>query len=140
MSSENDQNDEIVVSGISGRFPKSNNLREFEYNLFNKVDMADEDESRWKHFHPLVPRKSGKIRNLEKFDSSFFSIMHKYAHELDPQLRCLMEHSYEAIIDAGISPASLMGSRTGVFIACSVNDALEASTYQVPQKHEQMAG
>ncbi len=29
--------DEIVVSGIAGRFPNSNNVNEFAHNLYNKV-------------------------------------------------------------------------------------------------------
>lgn len=29
--------DEIVISGISGKFPKSKNLAEFSNNLYNKV-------------------------------------------------------------------------------------------------------
>jgi hypothetical protein len=29
--------DEIVISGISGRFPKSANVAEFSDNLYNKV-------------------------------------------------------------------------------------------------------
>lgn len=29
--------DEIVISGISGKFPKSKNLTEFAHNLYNKV-------------------------------------------------------------------------------------------------------
>lgn len=114
--SDVDFDENIVVSGIAGRFSNSNNMREFEYNLYNKVDMVDEDESRWKHFHNEVPRRSGKIRNLEKFDASFFSILNKHANQMDPQCRILLEHSYEAILDAGISPDSLIGSRTGVFI------------------------
>lgn len=101
MSSDEDKSDEIVVSGISGRFPKSKNMQEFEHNLYNKVDMADDDEIRWKHFHPDVPKRSGKIRNLEKFDASFFSILDKHANQMDPQGRILLEHSYEAILDAG---------------------------------------
>lgn len=101
MSSDQDSGDEIVVSGIAGRFPNSNNMREFEFNLYNKVDMADDDESRWKNFHPKVPKRMGKIRNLEKFDASFFSILDKHANQMDPQGRILLEHSYEAIVDAG---------------------------------------
>jgi fatty acid synthase, animal type len=140
MSSEKDPNDEIVISGISGRFPSSKNMHEFEYNLYNKVDMSDEDESRWKHFHPDVPRRSGKISNLDKYDAPFFGIMNKHANQMDPQLRILMEVSYEAIVDSGIAPAALVGSRTGVFIACSVNDAQQAFTYQVPSKKESGPG
>lgn len=30
--------DEIVISGMSGRFPKCDNVQEFRDNLFNKVE------------------------------------------------------------------------------------------------------
>ena len=40
-------NDEIVISGISGRFPESNTIDEFAENLFNNVDMITEDDRRW---------------------------------------------------------------------------------------------
>lgn len=40
--------EEIVVAGISGRLPESDNLEEFWQNLFNGVDMVTEDERRWK--------------------------------------------------------------------------------------------
>jgi len=91
------KDNDIVISGVSGRFPNSNNLREFEYNLYNKVDMTDDDESRWKHFVDEVPRKFGKIRNLEKFDASFFSTLNKHANFTDPQMRILLEHAYEVL-------------------------------------------
>lgn len=29
--------DEIVISGISGKFPKARNMAEFEHKLYNKV-------------------------------------------------------------------------------------------------------
>lgn len=32
--------EEIVVSGMSGRFPKSHNIEEFENNLYNKVRLT----------------------------------------------------------------------------------------------------
>lgn len=126
--------DEIVISGISGRFPNTNNMKELAYNLYNKVDMVDDDESRWKHFHPKVPKRAGKIRNLEKFDASFFATLNKHAHWTDPQMRMLLEHSYEAILDAGVSPQSLVGSKTGVFIGCSMSDSRDAFFNHIPTK------
>lgn len=30
--------DEIVISGISGKFPKAGNMAEFAHNLYNKVN------------------------------------------------------------------------------------------------------
>ena len=43
------QNEDIVISGIGGRFPLSNNTDEFADNLFNNIDMITEDdnEERW---------------------------------------------------------------------------------------------
>lgn len=38
--------DEIVISGISGRFPASDNIDHFADNLYNKIDMVDDDERR----------------------------------------------------------------------------------------------
>lgn len=39
--------DEIVISGISGRFPESNSIAEFKENLFSGVDMVNDDPRRW---------------------------------------------------------------------------------------------
>lgn len=74
-----DPEDEIVISGISGRFPNSNNMADFAYNLYNKVDMVDDKETRWKHTHPEIPKRFGKVGNLDKFDATFFSVMVRQA-------------------------------------------------------------
>lgn len=110
--------DDIVISGIAGRFPNSGNVAEFSQNLYNKIDMIDELETRWKHTNPEIPKRFGKIHNIEKFDASFFSVHHRQANCMDPQGRMLLEHAYEAILDAGINPKSLRGSSTGVFVGC----------------------
>lgn len=115
--------DEIVISGIAGRFPNSNNMEEFSYNLFNKIDMVDEEERRWRHTIPEVPKRMGKVYNLDRFDSLFFSVHYQQAFAMDPQCRTLLEHSYEAILDAGINPKTLRGSRTGVYIGCCFADS-----------------
>ena len=43
------QNKDIIISGIGGRSPISNNTDEFAINLFNNIDMITEDnnEERW---------------------------------------------------------------------------------------------
>ena len=40
--------DDVVISGISGRLPESRNLREFRQNLLDGVDMVTENDRRWK--------------------------------------------------------------------------------------------
>lgn len=37
-----DPDDEIVISGISGRFPSSASVSDFANNLYNAVDMVDD--------------------------------------------------------------------------------------------------
>lgn len=39
--------DDVVITGISGKFPESNNMEEFKRNLFDGVDMVTDDERRW---------------------------------------------------------------------------------------------
>lgn len=40
--------EEIVISGVAGRFPDSNNMKHFQENLMNKVDLVTDDDRRWK--------------------------------------------------------------------------------------------
>lgn len=39
--------DDIVISGIGGRFPQSDNIDELAANLLNNIDMVTQDNSRW---------------------------------------------------------------------------------------------
>lgn len=41
------EQDELVISGISGRFPCSDHIKDFEENLMNSTDMITEDDKRW---------------------------------------------------------------------------------------------
>lgn len=63
----------------------------------------------------------GKIKDedLEQFDCQFFSVHQKQAECMDPQMRMLLESTYEAIVDAGFNPQELRGTRTGVYIGVS---------------------
>ena len=48
-----------------------------------------------------LPKKNGKLKDLTKFDAGFFGVHHKQAIRMDPQVRILLELTYEAVIDAG---------------------------------------
>lgn len=48
-----------------------------------------------------LPKRHGKLEDLKKFDAQFFGVTPKQAHVMDPQVRKLLEVSYEAMIDAG---------------------------------------
>ncbi|XP_036142914.1 fatty acid synthase-like [Monomorium pharaonis] len=112
-----DSGEEIIISGISGRFPDSDNMNKLRENLFNKVDLVKANHDRWKEdFVPDISSRIGTVNNVKKFDKNFFDLSFTQAHTLSPESRLLMEHSYEAIIDAGINPKQLRGKNTAVII------------------------
>uniref|UniRef100_A0A336LXI7 CSON005087 protein n=1 Tax=Culicoides sonorensis TaxID=179676 RepID=A0A336LXI7_CULSO len=123
--------EEIVISGISGAFPNAHNVAEFCDKLYAKIDMVDEDERRWKHLDPRIPKRHGKIYDLDKFDASFFGIHNRQANNMDPQGRVLLETAYVSIMDAGINPQEIRGKKVGVFIGLTYNEA-EKFTYDQP--------
>ncbi|XP_043288036.1 fatty acid synthase [Venturia canescens] len=116
---------DIVITGLSGRLPESSNMEEFKDQLFEGIDLVTDDERRWpRNLHGL-PARTGKLKDLKHFDATFFGVHAKQSQVMDPQLRLLLECTHEAIIDAGINPVDLRGSRTGVFIGVSDSESDE---------------
>lgn len=65
--------EEIVLSGISGRFPLANNTKELAENLYNRKDPTTDVTIRLsKHIHKELPRKVGMIPECDQFDAGFF--------------------------------------------------------------------
>lgn len=117
MSSKNSENS-FVISGIAGRYPECRNVNELKKNLFDQVDMVTDREVRWSNsIWSELPKRKGIVSDVERFDATFFGIHAKLANKLDPQSRIMVELAYEAIIDAGVHPEELRGSRTNVYIA-----------------------
>ncbi|XP_055376639.1 fatty acid synthase [Condylostylus longicornis] len=113
--------DEVCITGVSGRFPESSNIAEFRKNLFDGVDMVNDEPRRWDKGIYDLPERMGKIKDedLANFDEQFFGVHHKQADYMDPQVRMLLEVCYEAIFDSGVNPQELRGTRTGVYIGAS---------------------
>jgi acyl transferase domain-containing protein/acyl carrier protein/ubiquinone/menaquinone biosynthesis C-methylase UbiE len=121
-----EDNEDIAIIGISGRYPQAYDLADFWDNLTTGKDCITEiPADRWdyqQYYHP--DKQAGKIYNkwggfiddVDKFDSLFFNISPREAELMDPQERLFLETVWQTLEDAGYPKSRLWQQSVGVFV------------------------
>ncbi|MDT5020582.1 MAG: hypothetical protein QOI33_1106, partial [Mycobacterium sp.] len=126
-------NEPIAIIAVSCRFPGAPNPEAFWDVLSGGVDAireVPEDRFDIDEFYDPDPEVAGKtytrfggfLDGIDGFDPEFFGISPREAVWIEPQQRLMLETVWEGLERAGYSPASLRGSRTGVFAGVAANE------------------
>ncbi|WP_432004296.1 type I polyketide synthase [Streptomyces sioyaensis] len=110
--------EQLAIVAMSCRFPGgAGSPEEFWRLLADGVDALSPlpADRGWQTDDDAARIEGGFLYDSGDFDADFFGISPREAVTMDPQQRLLLEISWEALERAGIDPAALRGSRTGVF-------------------------
>lgn len=120
---------EVAVIGMSGRFPKCDNLEEFWSKLLNGEELISrftEEELLQQGIPEELLKKEnyvkskGIINDVDCFDNNFFDYSNSDAEIMDPQIRIFHEEVWKAIEDAGYNIKNYQAN-IGVYAASSSN-------------------
>ncbi|RDA85026.1 hypothetical protein CP532_4573 [Ophiocordyceps camponoti-leonardi (nom. inval.)] len=134
----------VAVVGMSCRLPGGISTLDDFWAMLSRARSGwreiPEDRFSSKAFWHPNPQKKGCFNarggyfmdhDLSKFDAQFFNITKQEAAAMDPKQRQLLECTYEALENAGISKDTVAGSNMGVFVGGSCSDYV-MSTHRDP--------
>jgi acyl transferase domain-containing protein/SAM-dependent methyltransferase/aryl carrier-like protein len=113
----------IAIVGMAARFPGAEDIHEF-WNLLRegRDAVGTMDDDRWSSGRveglsgqeSATLRLGGFLKQVDRFDASFFRISAVEAELMDPQQRLALEVSWEALENAGMGGSQPV--RTGTFL------------------------
>ena len=116
---------EIAVIGMSGQFPKAQDIDTFWQNLIQGHDGVAELPANYLNPDLFSPHKQagktdckwgGILEQRGYFDPLFFNITPREAESMNPHQRLILSESWKALEDTGYNPKDLENSRVSVFI------------------------
>ncbi|WP_443072633.1 type I polyketide synthase [Streptomyces sp. RPT161] len=115
----------IAVVGVACRLPSAEDPERFWRLLAGGVSaVAQVPPGRWSD-EAAVSDRTGRgafLGEVDRFDAEFFGISPREARSMDPQQRLALELGWEVLEDAGVLPAAVRGSDTGVFVGVTADD------------------
>jgi polyketide synthase 12/epothilone polyketide synthase D len=146
----------IAIVGIACRFPGGADNPEALWELLRTGGDAIREipADRWDlgSFYSPNPAKPGRtfaryggfLANIDGFDAPFFGIAPREAAQMDPEQRLVLELSWEALDDAGLSVADLAGQPAAVFMASAPPDYItfraDPASYAAMDGHSASGG
>ncbi|WP_437512392.1 SDR family NAD(P)-dependent oxidoreductase [Sorangium sp. So ce1099] len=124
----------IAVIGMACRFPGGAATPDAFWNLLRTGGDAIREvpRERWDidQFYDSNLASPGKtharyggfLDEIDRFDAAAFGISPREADHMDPQQRLALELAWEALEDAAILPAALIGRAAGVFVGAMWTD------------------
>lgn len=123
----------IAIIGVSGRYPKADDLNEFWSNLRAGLDCVEEIPiERWNHaeYFDSNRGKLGKsyskwgafVAGVDEFDPLFFNISPHEAKLMDPQERLFLQVAWHCVEDAGYTRDGLRAEAVGVYVGAMYSE------------------
>lgn len=125
----NNENTDIAIIGMSGRFPGATDLNVFLKNLregretisrFTEEELIDLGHDEELVNNPNYVKAFGILEDKEYFDANFFGYPPLDAESMNPQVRIFHEEAWRALEDAGYVPENYKGS-IGIFAGGTSN-------------------
>ncbi|KAF7245976.1 Phthiocerol synthesis polyketide synthase type I PpsA [Varanus komodoensis] len=134
--------DEIAIVGIGCNFPGGEGIDNFWHVLIEGRNCAEEipperfDIKDWYDSDSSKPSKTGTrhaafLKEFNTFDNRFFGINDMEAEHMDPQQKLLLECSYRALEDAGVTRENISGSKTAVFVGMMNRDYTQIASRNI---------
>ncbi len=136
----------IAIVGLQLRYPGATTLAEFWQNLRNGVESISyftPEEMIEAGYPPELVRSANFVRanphvgDTAGFDPAFFGFTPHEAEVMDPQIRLMLECSWQALEDAGYD-AERFDGRIGVFMGANLSNYFMANL--MPQMDDLLAG